>query len=167
MKAERNITMNHQCYGMAQKSGTLFISDHNQTLYIYDINGHEQLRIGGQEASKDIFDCNQNISINPNGDRVLVANYYKGVVVLDGKGNYLSTLCDSTVSGYRGVCTDGSNVFVSGFDSDNIVQFGQDFKMLGKLASVKQPRSMCFDHQHQRIIVTLYSSDKITILELE
>jgi hypothetical protein len=98
---------------------------------------------------------------------VFVADTYKGVIILDNIGNYLSTLSDNNVSSCEGVATDGRNVFVSGHSSNNIAQFGHDYKMLGEIGKVGRPLSLCYYHDKKWLVTTSYKEDKITILELE
>jgi DNA-binding beta-propeller fold protein YncE len=159
--------MKHYCYGIAHKDGRLLISDNAQTVYIYDLNGQEQKRISKDGSGKDIFQRNQHIAVSATEDKVFVADSNKGVVALDSQGNYLSTLSNNSLSCGTGVCTDGRNVFVSGNQSNNIIQFGQDFKMLGETGKVTSPLSLCFDQQRKQLIVTHYNNNNITILELE
>jgi DNA-binding beta-propeller fold protein YncE len=159
--------MEHECFGLAHKDGRLFISDFDQTVYIYDKNGKALNRITQDASGRDIFKYNRHIAISASGDRVFVADYFKGVVVFDCQGKYLSTLNDSSVSGCYGVCTDDRNVFVAGNSSHNIVQFGQNFRMLGEIGKNKSSSSLCFDHQQKRLIVTCPMNDKITVIELE
>lgn len=124
-------------------------------------------RILTDTSGKAIFEWPTHITVSVGGERVFVANQDEelGVVILDIQGNYLST--DSTLSGSHGLCTDGSNLFVCGFNSGNIVQIGENNNLLGELAKVKDPLSLCFDHHNSRMIVTHHISNNITVLDLE
>jgi hypothetical protein len=64
-----------------------------------------------------------------------------------------------------GICTDGRNLLISGKTSNNIVQFGTDYKMLGELGKLEKPLSLCFDQQNTRLIATALNTNNITVFE--
>jgi hypothetical protein len=164
----RTVKMNHECFGVAHKDGNFFIGDGCTTLYIYDMNGQKQRRITTDGSGGNIFINNQQIDVSASADRVFVADYNHGVVVLDSQGNYLLILSDRNVKGCTGVCTDGENIFVSGLLSNNIVQFGQSYTTLGEVAQIKNPWFLCFDNEKKKLIVVQEDhKNKITLLELE
>jgi DNA-binding beta-propeller fold protein YncE len=165
MAPTRTLKMAHMVYGLAHKDGKLFISDEAETVYIYDMNGVELRKISTDGSGKHVFQNNQQIAISAHGDRVFVADFLRGLVVLDGEGNYLFT--DNSKTGCRGVCTDGKNIFVCSTISNDIVQFDNKIKLLGSLGRFGTPVSLCFDHRNGRLVVSLYSNNNIKILELE
>jgi hypothetical protein len=167
LSATHKLKMNHPCHGLAHKDGKLFISDNAKTLYIHDMNGHELKRISTNTSGKKLFQQAAHIKISAEGDQLFVADGDKGIVILDIEGNHLSTLRYSSLAGTWGVCTDGGNLFVCGQYSNNIVQIGQDFKVLGQLVKVNRPYSVSFDPRNTRLFVTSLSNNKIIVLDLE
>jgi hypothetical protein len=165
MTPTHRLTMNHACWGIAHKDGKLFISDQGQNVYIHDINGKQLRAISTDASGKQIFQSTLHITINATGDSVFVADYNKGLVILDIHGNHLSTLTDSTLSSPVAVCTIGRNLLVGGIS--NIVQIGQNNKLLGEIVKVEKPRSLCYDPYNTRLIVSSYKSNKVTVLDLE
>jgi DNA-binding beta-propeller fold protein YncE len=161
--------MKHECYGLAYNESKLFASDYTNTLYIHDMNGRELRSISTDTSSNALFKMPSHITLSAGGDRVFVAIQEEniGVVILDIQGNFLSNTADPTMSGFHGLCTDGSNLFVCGLFSHNIVQIGQNNILLGEVAKVQSPLSLCFDHQNSRMIVTQHLNNSVTVLDLE
>lgn len=167
MMATHTLTMTHYCYGIAHVDGKLFISDTENTVYIYDMNGQELQTITIDPSGNDIFQYNGHVTVSTDRGQVFVADYNKGVVILDIQGNYLSTLTDPILSGTWGVSTDGWNLFACGIFSNNIVQIGQDYNFLGEISAVDCPYSVCFDPYNTRLVVITAQTDTITVIELE
>lgn len=145
------------------KDGNFFVSDGQKTVYILDINGKEKRRIENDAGGNSVFEYKRKISSCAGGNFVYVADFSKGVIVLDREGNYLSTLKDKQVEGYHGVCTDGTNVFVCGWSSDNVLQI-DDVNAWRPLGKVNKPLSLCFDKFKTRLFT---GCEKITIIEVE
>lgn len=167
MTATRTLAMNHTCYGLAYNTGKLFISDSGTTVYIHNLQGQQQLSITKDGSGKDIFQSNEHIAVSASVDSVFVADWHNGIVVLDSQGNYISTHTDKRGAGYRGVCTDDRNIFVAHYFSNNIVQFGHSYNILGEVGTANRPLSICFDQQTMSLIATQESNNKVVIFKLE
>lgn len=168
MSTTSTLTLNHPCYGLAYTDDKLFVSDEGKTVYIYNPNGQELCKIGKDGSGKDIFQRSTHIAVSGDRKKVFVADNGNGLVILDIHGKHLSTVNHPIVSTIEGVCTDGKNVFVCGYDSQNIVQFGEDLKMVGKLEKLTAgyPLSICFDKTKSSLFVT-YQNSKVTALQLK
>ncbi|XP_053402802.1 uncharacterized protein LOC123539327 [Mercenaria mercenaria] len=169
MATTRKLKMDHHCFGLAFNDGKLFISDQNQTVYIYDRRGTMLHKITNDKSGNPIFSNNQHISVSTNRDCVYVADAKKGVITLDIQGNYLSTFTDPDLVQPRGVCTDKrGNILVCGYESSNIVQISEDSKTkLGSIKTKQYPSSVCFNPHQNKLAVTHFYSNTIKVYELE
>jgi hypothetical protein len=168
LTAARTLTINHACVGLAFKDNKLFISDGEKNVYIHDINGNELRTISTDASGNAIFQYIRHITVNAAGDKVFVSDFGKGLIMLDIHGQYLSTLNEPTLSGIQAVVTDGRNMFVCGWSSNNVVQIEQsNNKLLGEIYKIVNPLSLCLDSHKSRLIISQTGNNKITILDLE
>lgn len=167
MTATHSFHADHLCYRLAQHDQKLFIADDSKTMYIHDMQGKVLQKLSTDTSGSHVFKAIRQIAVSEAGDKVFVADNECGLITTDGQGNYLSTHAEFKDLGCQGVCTDNWNVFVAGWRSNSIVQIGHDFKMLGELAKLQQPLSICFDHHKKWLFVTQNSNNNITVLELE
>jgi hypothetical protein len=167
MKVTRTLKLNHRCNGIAHADGKLFITDEKKAVYIHDLNGHELHKITTDSAGADIFLRANHVCISASGDQVLVADKGNGLISLNIKENYLFTIKDKLCRGSFDVCSDQTNVFVCGYNSNNIIQIGPGNRVLGEIAKVKYPTSVCYDSHKGRLIVSSFDSNTIEIFELE
>jgi hypothetical protein len=164
----KQLKLDHHCYGLAYKDNKLFISDCNKTLYIYDMNGILLGKITIDKQGNAIFNSNKDISVSSDGKMIYVADYNKGLIVLDIEGNYKTTITDPDFINPYGVCTDKrGNIFVCGWGQSKIVQINEKSTVeLGVLGNVNCGLSCSFHLKHNRLAVTIGSSDTIEVYDL-
>ncbi|KAL4218731.1 hypothetical protein ACF0H5_021319 [Mactra antiquata] len=172
MTPTRKIDTSHECYGMAMKDDNLYVTDFNTSLYVYDMNGTKLRTITNDNDGNKLFSKIRHIAFNESGDKMYVCDLDNGLVCFDGKDNYLSTIKDNDLNGVRGVCTDGrGNIFVAGYWSHNVVQFNEDGKKIGVVVKqedrLKDPISIFFHREQNRMFVTMGGSDILKMYELE
>lgn len=164
MVVTRTLTMKHICWGLAYVDGKLFISDGAESVYIYDTDGRQLKQISTHISGNHIFQGSMHIAVAR--DRVFVADGDKCLVILDLEGNYLCTLDIVNILTCYTVCTDDRNIFVSGHRSNNVVQLGHDFRLLGEIAKFDSPLSLSFD-KHNKTLCATGHSDKVMIFQLQ
>ncbi|XP_060574257.1 uncharacterized protein LOC132731974 [Ruditapes philippinarum] len=162
------LNLDHVCNGLAYKDNKLFISDSNTALYIYDMNGIMLKKITTDKQGNAIFNDNKDISVSSDGKMIYVADYYKGLIVLDIEGNYKTTITDPDFINLFGVCTDKrGNIFVCGWGNSKIVQINEKTTgKLGILGNVCHGFSCSFHLKHNRLAVTNGSSNTIEVYDL-
>ncbi|XP_045191268.2 uncharacterized protein LOC123548098 [Mercenaria mercenaria] len=168
MTTTKQLKLDHSCFGLAYKDGKLFVSDRSASLYIHDMDGSMLRKITTDQQGNTIFSDNRHISLSSNGDRIYVADVYKGLVTVDLQGDYESTCNDPDLVPLEAVCTDGrGNIFTCGWGQSNIVQMNEKTKKkLGIIGKVKDTQSACFGPEQKLLVVTTYLRDTIDIYEL-
>ncbi|XP_060566628.1 uncharacterized protein LOC132725509 [Ruditapes philippinarum] len=164
----KQLKLDHNCYGLAYKDNKLFISDSNTALYIYDMNGTLLQKITTDKQGNAIFKYNRDISVSSDGKMIYVADYDKGLIVLDLEGNYKATITDPDFINLHGVCTDKrGNIFVCGWGQSKIVQINEKtIEKMGILGNVYCGYSCSFHLKHNRLVVTISGSDTIEVYDL-
>ena len=127
------------------------------------------------ESGKKIFSHANRVTVSNNG-KIYVTDKSNGLIALDRDGLVLWEYDGepdgepSDLYGARSVCVDGfGNVFVCGFFSDNVLEFGDDGERLGEVVSAKRhdisrrPQCVSFDRNNCRLIVTCLENDEIYI----
>ncbi|XP_053397526.1 uncharacterized protein LOC128556416 isoform X2 [Mercenaria mercenaria] len=158
----RKVQTNHHCLGIAFKEDRLYITDNSNTIYIHDMAGNELQAISQDSSGNGLFSCTRHIAFKDVTQGVFVADWYKGVIILDKQFQPVATFIDSGLSNASGVSTDrNGNIFVCGYNSDNVLQTGYDGKKRGvvvdKSHGVQTTRSVCFDPIQCRLIVTQHN----------
>jgi outer membrane protein assembly factor BamB len=124
----KQMKLDHKCYGLACKDNILFISDQSNSLYIDYENGIMFRKIKNDKQGDAIFCSNRHISVSSYGKMIYVADFDKGLIVLDLEGNYKTTITDPDFVYIHvcGVCTNKrGNIFVSGLGQSNLVQINE------------------------------------------
>jgi DNA-binding beta-propeller fold protein YncE len=164
----KQLKLDHNCHGLAYKDNKLFISDATTALYIYDMNGTMLKKITTDKQGNALFKRNRDISLGSDGNMIYVADFDKGLIVLDIEGNYKTTITDPDFINLVGVCTDKrGNIFVCGWGDSKIVQINEkaDVKLC-VLDNVLRGLSCSFNLKHNRLEVTTYNSDTIKVYDL-
>jgi WD40 repeat protein len=168
LKATKHFKVDHVCHGLTCTDDKLFISDQRTSVYIYDMNGSMIRKITSDKQGNVIFRGNRHISFSSDGKMIFVADCIKGLIVLDLDGNYKTTITDPDLVSLQGVCTDKrGNIFVCGMGQSKIVQINEkSAEKMGVLGKVCNGLSCSFDLKHNRLVVTIYNSDKIEVYDL-
>ncbi|KAL4218876.1 hypothetical protein ACF0H5_021464 [Mactra antiquata] len=172
MTPTRKIDTSHVCHGIAIKDDNLYVTDEETSLYVYDMNGTLLRTIINDNDGNKLFSSIRHIVFSESGNEMFVGDENSGIVCFDGKDNYLSTIKGSDLDGVSGVCTDGrGNIFVTGYWSNNVVQYSEDGKKLDVVIKqedgLKEPLSMHFSQRQNRLFVTMDGSDILKMYELE
>ncbi|KAL4219383.1 hypothetical protein ACF0H5_021963 [Mactra antiquata] len=172
MKPTRKIDTGHGCFGIVLKDDNLYVTDLDISLYVYDMNGTLLRTITNDIDGNKLFSRSAHITINNDGNKMFVGDMGKGLVCLDGKGNHLSTINDNDLIGAACVCTDGrGNIFVTGYWSNNVMQYNEDGKKIGVLVSKKDrlrcPTCIAFQPGDNKLIVTIGNSDVMKMFDCE
>ncbi|XP_060586141.1 uncharacterized protein LOC132741893 [Ruditapes philippinarum] len=164
----KQLKLDHDCYGLAYKDNKLFISDSRTALYIHDMNGILLQKITSDKQGNAIFKSTRGISVSSDGKMIYVADGNKGLIVLDIEGNYKTTITDPDFINLYGVCTDKrGNIFVCGWGQSKIVQINEKSAVkLGVLGNVNCGLSCSFLLKHNRLAVTIGNSDTIEVFDL-
>ncbi|XP_053390788.1 uncharacterized protein LOC128553638 [Mercenaria mercenaria] len=172
MTPTRQMKLNHYCFGIGYKDAKLYITDNGQSLDIHDIAGNILQPVTRGNAGKNLFSNSRTVAFSDVDDKLFVASWRKGLVIMDGQGKHCQTFTDSELNTVSSVCTDRrGNLFVSGCDSNNVIQLGRDGKKMGVIVKssdgLKCPLSLCFDTRQCKLAITQESSDVVKIILLQ
>ncbi|KAL4218741.1 hypothetical protein ACF0H5_021329 [Mactra antiquata] len=172
MTPTRKIDTSHDCYGIAMKDDKLYVTDHETSLYVYDMNGRILRTITHDNDGNKLFSGIRHIVFNESGNKMFVCDRGNGLVCFDGKDNFLFTIKDYDLESEHGVCTDGrGNIFVVKCNPHNVVQYNEDGKKIGvvikKEDGLDEPMSISFHRGQNRMFVTMYRSGILKMYELE
>ncbi|XP_053390768.1 uncharacterized protein LOC128553620 [Mercenaria mercenaria] len=159
MTTTRQMKLNHHCFGIGYKDDKLYITDNYQSIYIHDMTGNVLQTVTQDNARQSLFSNTRTVAFSDIDDKVFVASLAKGLVIIDGQGKHCQTFTDSELQWASGVCTDRKgNLFVSGYNSKNVIQIGRDGKKMGVVVNSSDglvgPESVCFDTRQCKLLIT-------------
>jgi hypothetical protein len=171
MKTTKKINTDYECYGLAYKNKNLYISDYYLEVYIYSLSGRKrkQLRI---KQPLPLFSYSRNIlAVSKDATKFYFAgsrlgpihpvNLNRGIPRFnDGKLNR-ATYCYVTEVG---------SVLVSGYHSNNVLQFTSDGKLLGEVIQADSGTgeivSVCCNKQMSKIYVSRFGKNYIEVYDM-
>ncbi|XP_053396819.1 uncharacterized protein LOC128556284 [Mercenaria mercenaria] len=167
----RQIKLNHNCFGIGYKDEKLYITDNRGSLYIHDMTGNILQTVTQDNAGQSLFSNSRTVAFSDVDKEVFVAGWGKGLVIIDGQGKHCQTFIDSELNVASGVCTDRrGNLFVSGFNSNNVIQIGRDGKKMGvvvnQLDGLENPESVCFDKRQCKLLITQRNNNTVKVISL-
>jgi len=111
------------------------------------------------------------VSLNSVG-HMFITDEDKGIVCLDEDGRVITEVTDRRLRYPNGLTVVGNDqVLVCGFGSNNVLQLGRNFMSMGEVipetGGLRNPRSVCYDVNTHRIIVTSKNTDCIRVYSLK
>lgn len=179
LSLEKRFKIDEYCRGIAYKSDQLYITVgggegeiHGQ-LRVYSMHGG-LLRIYEEDVQgKPFFSSPGFIVINDEGSRIHVSDHKKGVVTITKDGRSVSVFHDQCLKNPLGLCMDGKgNLFVSGRDSNNVIQFTADGRKIVEVMKesdgITRPLAICcHESVNTRILVTMENSFTMKVFTLQ
>lgn len=179
MKLEKRFKVDEYCRGIAYNNNRLFITVgggegeiHGQ-LRVYSMSG-DLLRIYEEDSQgKPFFASPGLIVVNDDGSRFHVADHKRGVVTVTKDARLASIFSDRSLIAPFGLCVDGrGNLYVSGQESNNVVQFTADGRLVSEVLreddGITRPLAVCcHESVTTRLIVTLENSLTIKVFTLQ
>ncbi|XP_060584114.1 uncharacterized protein LOC132740269 [Ruditapes philippinarum] len=165
----QTLSMNHICLGVCMISSCLYVTDgQNRNIFKYDFNGKLLKKISGDT----IFSWNRYLADSYDGKSLYVTDRDNGLLKLDLEGNVIWKQPANIFESAYGVCTDGLDVvFVTGYNSNNVVQVASDGTCLGEVISknrcVIHASAVCFDRLKSKLIVAGEDTGIIHVYSLE
>ncbi|XP_053375004.1 uncharacterized protein LOC123534039 [Mercenaria mercenaria] len=156
------------CLGMAYCDGELWMSN-GSGVNIYSTSGTLMKTVSQDVNGRKIFkSTTQHMAVC--GETVIVTDNSDGAVCLGRDYTVQGKLRDERLVNTVGVSvSNDGTVFLSGYNSRNIVMFDKNGKCLGLLvaedACLKNPLALHYDNKKNSLIVTCNRSDTITIFD--
>jgi hypothetical protein len=169
MKIERQLKMNHACFGIAFKNDKLFITDNEKSLLIHNTSCDLLNTVSNfkDNSGNELFHQSKLLTFSDRGDRVYVASGRNDLVSPNMQGKHLDTYKDKKLCCSYDVCSDRrDNIFLSDYKTGNIEQISQENMseigtVVGPSNGLSNPLSICFNHQQSTLIVTLLNFTKL------
>lgn len=124
-------------------------------LYKYNMDGKLLKSYKPKSNGKNVFSDIQKLVVNPLNRYIHVNDLDNGVITIDQGGSVVN-IVKNVISGPHGLCLDKfGQVFVSGHDSNNIIQLSSDGKYITTVISngIENPKALCFDERTHRLFV--------------
>ncbi|XP_060574684.1 uncharacterized protein LOC132732307 [Ruditapes philippinarum] len=170
MKTTNKIKTEFYCRGIAYGNNHLYISDFT-SVYIYTMTGRKLALISTDHSGQELFSSINSLAVGKNGTRLYVADDNKGLIVQDHNGQIITTFNGKQLQP-ASYChlTDADSVLVSGYNSNNVLQFTSDGKLKGEVIkddSGKQGiNSLCCNQQMSKMCISRGSEDNIEVYDI-
>ncbi|XP_060561320.1 E3 ubiquitin-protein ligase Midline-1-like [Ruditapes philippinarum] len=164
MTTTNKINTDFECVGLAYTNDNLYVSDHTTNVYIYNLSGMKlsQLRIILRRSLLSPVRnqlCNiTSLAVSKDATRIYVADRDCGLIVLDNKGTVITKFNGKKLQ--RANCchvTEVGSVLVSGYSSNNVLQFTCDGELLGEVIKADSEKgeivSVCCNQQMSKMYV--------------
>jgi DNA-binding beta-propeller fold protein YncE len=92
MKTTNRIKTDFRCYGLAYANNNLYISDIDTSVYMYTLSGRKLKQCSKDQSGHKLFSYIHSLTVSKDATRIYVADYNKGLIVLDNNGQLLHHL---------------------------------------------------------------------------
>lgn len=174
MSLIRTINTEEHCRGIAYYDGHIYVvcggfkNEGYGKLVIYTISGELVKTIETNNAGQRIFACPIAVAVVSDGKILYVTDGKRGVITLTYGNDVVSVISNKDVSWPCGICVDRSdNALICNGMSKNVIQMCNLNKIAVVLSQgIKKPRSICFDPNNLRIIMTTHRSKFVSVFQL-
>ncbi|XP_045211707.1 E3 ubiquitin-protein ligase TRIM71-like [Mercenaria mercenaria] len=173
----KGLKMSEFCRDVACSNSQIFVvcgalkeGDMNQ-ISILSMDGKLIRNIESNNSSENMFIRPQYIALNRIGT-IFIGDEDKGIIALDENGKVVDVFSNKLLKYPHGVTVvNNDQIFACGFGSHNLVQIGRNMVLLGEVLSEKagfrHPRSVCYDVNSQRILVTCKNTNFVRVYSLK
>ena len=178
LKPSRKFKIDEFCRGIAYHDEEIYVAcgggvgEDKGRLRVYNINGEFVRVIDENIHGKPIFSSPKDIAINNDGTRIYVSDRDRGVIALGKSGKVKYIFNDPSLKTAFGICTNEKDeLFVTGYDSNNVIHVGPNGKMLGEVLTategIEKPISMCcHENPISRLLITTELQSSLHVYEL-
>ncbi|XP_060555831.1 uncharacterized protein LOC132716550 [Ruditapes philippinarum] len=141
MKRTKKIETDFDCFGLAYANNDLYISDLT-SVYIYTMSGRKLKQFSSDQSGQKLFCTIYSLAVSKDATRIYVADGYKGLIVLDNNGQIV-TKFDGQQLRLVTYChlTEAGSVLISGYKSNNVLQFTFDGQLIGEVIKADSGKS--------------------------
>ncbi|XP_060597595.1 uncharacterized protein LOC132751456 [Ruditapes philippinarum] len=175
MSSTNKINTGFECYGLAYTNDNLYVSDCDAEVCIYTLSGRrlKQLRINQSLFSGilNIFSSIRGLAVSKDATRMYVADARRGLIVLDNNENVISTFsCKRLEQPEYCYVTEAGGVLVSGYYSNNVLQFTCDGELIGEVIKADSGKgkiaSVCCNQQMSKMYVSRFGKNNIEVYDI-
>ncbi|XP_060608430.1 uncharacterized protein LOC132760470 [Ruditapes philippinarum] len=171
MKTTNKINTDFKCYGLAFANNNLYISDGNTSVYMYTLSGRKLHQFSKDQSGHKLFSNICSLAVSKDATMIYVADYFNGLIVLDNNGQVITSFNDKQLKGAN-YCylTEAGSVLVSGYLSNNVLQFTCDGELIGEVIKAdsekEEIRSVCCNQQMTKMCISRYTDDNIEVFDI-
>ena len=178
LKPGRKFKIDEFCRGIAYHDEEIYVAcgggvgEDKGRLRVYNMIGEFVRVIDEDIHGKPIFSSPKDIVINNDGTRIYVSDRDRGVIALGKSGRVKYIFNDPALKTAFGICTNEKDeLFVTGYDSNNVIHVGPNGKMLGEVLTaaegIEKPISMCcHENPISRLLITTELKSSLHVYEL-
>ncbi|XP_053381075.1 uncharacterized protein LOC123561306 [Mercenaria mercenaria] len=157
MTLTNKITTDFYCSGLAYANDNLYISDLHTSVYIYSVSGRKLKQFSKDQSGKELFSDISSLAVSEDGSRIYVADSYDGLIILDNNGKVVGLFDGPQLDyAYCSYLTGSGSLFVCGRNSNNVLQFGLDGKLIGEVVKFDDDaryQAICCNQQTSRMVL--------------
>ncbi|XP_060608462.1 uncharacterized protein LOC132760492 [Ruditapes philippinarum] len=171
MKTTNKINTDFPCYGLAYANNNLYISDRSTSVYMYTLSGRKLNQFSKDQSGHKLFSYMYSLAVSKDANRIYVADSNNGLIVLDNNGLVITTFNDGQLKGAK-CCylTEAGSLLVSGYDSNNVLQFTCDGELIGEVTKAGSEKmgiiSVCCNQQMTKMCISRYTDDNIEVFDI-
>ena len=179
MVPSRKFKIDEYCRGITYRDGELYITcgggegEIAGQLRVYNLSGLLQRVYDEDIQGQKLFKSPKDVLINNEGTKIHVVDRQKGVITLSMEGRYQSTFKDPGIKTPYGITTDSlGNLFVIGYDSNNVLQVGSDGKKLSEVLKqidgIVRPMAICcHESVSTRLLISTENNSEVKVFTLQ
>jgi hypothetical protein len=171
MKTINKIKTDFECYCLAYAKNNLYIADSQTSVYVYTLSGRKLKQFSKDQSGHMLFSNIQSITVSKDATRIYVGDTYNGLIVLDNNGQVISSFNDKQLE-WVTCCylTEAGSVLVSGYRSNNVLQFTSDGKLIGEVIKAECGKegiwSVCCNQQMTKMCIYRQEEDNIEVYDI-
>ncbi|XP_060605730.1 uncharacterized protein LOC132758192 [Ruditapes philippinarum] len=171
MKKTNNINTDYKCFGLTYAYNNLYISDQYTSVYMFTLLGRKLNQFSKDQSGHKLFSCIGSLAVSKDVTRIYVADYENGLIVLDNNGQVITSFIDKQLRGAN-CCylTEAGSVLVSGYFSNNVLQFTCDGELIGeviKADSLKRKiQTVCCNQQMTKMCISRTIENNIEVFDI-
>ena len=169
MKAGRVILLDKKCFGVAVVGNEIYVSCHNTPgegeVRVLDPSGNLKRQLGVNKDGSYQFQNPFYLTVSTTGKKIFVSDYSTSIITcMEPDGNIIYQYKDGDLRYPEALFADaGDNIFVCGWNSDNVQVITADGRKHGTLISandgLQQPYSIAFRESGNTLVVGCLSNN--------
>jgi hypothetical protein len=172
MRTTNKINTDFTCVGVAYANNNLYISGLYTSVYMYTLSGRKLNQFSKDQSGHKLFSKIFSLAVSKDATRIYVADYFNGLIVLDNNGQVITSFYDDEQLKGANCCylTKAGSVLVSGFKSNNVLQFTCDGALIGEVikddSRKKGITSVCCNQQMTKMCIFRLSDNNIEVYDI-
>ncbi|XP_060588069.1 uncharacterized protein LOC132743214 [Ruditapes philippinarum] len=171
MKTTGKLKTDFDCHGLAYANNNLYISGFDMSVYMYTLSGRKLKQFSKDQSGHELYCIIESLAVRNDATRIYIADHDKKLIVLGNNGQVITSFNDKQLLGAN-CCylTEAGSVLVSGFYSNNVLQFTRDGELIGEIIKADFRKqdilSVCCNQQMTKMYIYRRANDKIEVYDI-